>query len=386
MANLHFLKSVELFEGLSESELTSLLPLMEKFVFEKGEVVFNEGEEGRFLYIILDGEVEVLKEGRGAAEGFQLGSLKRHDWFGEMVFFGVSTRADSAKASTRTEVLGIPLEKLIQLAKEEGLYSRIVFNLARKMNSRIDAMNQKLVGILEKKIQILRTHDHMSHLIINLFFLFVFFFYTYKLFDEYAPTSWMEVVVPSVLILCFMGSVIWLVKKSGDPLSVYGVTSRKWKRYAMEGAILTLPILIAMVPFKWLLIQTVPAFRNLELFSLGSSGGDLLHSQHSFLPIILYCALVPLQEFIARGCLQTTLQNFFRSPNRVFLAILTSNLLFFLFHGFKSFSFAAFAFVFGLFWGWLYSRQQSIVGSSVSHILLGFWAFGFLNFQSILIR
>jgi membrane protease YdiL (CAAX protease family) len=33
------------------------------------------------------------------------------------------------------------------------------------------------------------------------------------------------------------------------------------------------------------------------------------------------------------------------------------------------------AFVAGLFWGWLYARQRSLVGVSISHVLLGFWAF-----------
>ena len=33
------------------------------------------------------------------------------------------------------------------------------------------------------------------------------------------------------------------------------------------------------------------------------------------------------------------------------------------------------AFAAGLFWGWLYARQRALAGVSVSHIVLGFWAF-----------
>ena len=36
---------------------------------------------------------------------------------------------------------------------------------------------------------------------------------------------------------------------------------------------------------------------------------------------------------------------------------------------------AVIAFVAGLFWGWLYARQSGLIGVSVSHVLLGLWAF-----------
>ena len=37
-------------------------------------------------------------------------------------------------------------------------------------------------------------------------------------------------------------------------------------------------------------------------------------------------------------------------------------------------------FVTGLFWGWLYSRQHSLVGVSVSHLLLGLTALEIVGF------
>lgn len=52
-----------------------------------------------------------------------------------------------------------------------------------------------------------------------------------------------------------------------------------------------------------------------------------------------------------------------------------ANIIFSAAHLYVSPGLAVMAFVAGLFWGWLYARQGTLVGVSVSHVLLGFWAF-----------
>ena len=46
--------------------------------------------------------------------------------------------------------------------------------------------------------------------------------------------------------------------------------------------------------------------------------------------------------------------------------------------------FSLIVFAFGIFWGYLYEKQRTIVGVSLSHALLAAWAFLFLNFQHLL--
>ena len=82
----------------------------------------------------------------------------------------------------------------------------------------------------------------------------------------------------------------------------------------------------------------------------------------------------PLQEFLVRGILQGTLEEFLIGKYRVLLAILISNLIFSFIHLPLSMFMVALTFFAGLFWGWLYSRQKSILGVSISHFILGIWA------------
>ncbi|HGC5656427.1 hypothetical protein SFB48_01050 [Legionella pneumophila] len=37
-------------------------------------------------------------------------------------------------------------------------------------------------------------------------------------------------------------------------------------------------------------------------------------------------------------------------------------------------TFASLTFIAGLFWGWLFHRQKSLLGVSVSHVILGVWS------------
>ena len=237
----------------------------------------------------------------------------------------------------------------------------------------------------------------MSRFIIYLFILLTFFVYTLKFFEQYGSYSTISQLAASLFIIFFGIACILLVKRSHYSHEFYGLSFKNWQKNAVEAVLFTIPILIFMVGLKWFLIKTVPEFNKLSVFEFGNKSHTFLQTafDHIFgkpqklvnfhILLIFYILLVPVQEFIARGCMQGALRNFFTTPNRAFLAILTSNLLFGLFHGLKSFTFALCAFFLGIVWGWIYERQKTIIGPCVSHMLVGVWAFGVLNYQSILI-
>jgi hypothetical protein len=54
-------------------------------------------------------------------------------------------------------------------------------------------------------------------------------------------------------------------------------------------------------------------------------------------------------------------------------SIVLSNILFAGGHSHISFGFALSVFVPGIFWGWLFAKQNSLIGVSVSHVLIGVW-------------
>ena len=166
-------------------------------------------------------------------------------------------------------------------------------------------------------------------------------------------------------------------------------------RYAKEGVLWTAPVLVLMLVVKWILVMFVSRFNDLGIIGMSTHGGFMMslfdpskieqQKEHFWIALAVYVALVPIQELVTRGLLQGCLCNFFTSSHRVILSIITSNLLFGLFHGFKTISFSLVACVLGVFWGWIYHKQHSLVGPIVSHALIGIWGFGFLNYGRLLI-
>jgi hypothetical protein len=72
--------------------------------FEAGETIFEEGEEGKHVYVIKSGTVEVLRK---SAEGTpeMIAQLGPGNHFGEMALLGKAPRNATTRAATAVEVL-----------------------------------------------------------------------------------------------------------------------------------------------------------------------------------------------------------------------------------------------------------------------------------------
>lgn len=74
--------------------------------YEPGEVVFDEGDSGDSLYMILSGQVEVSKLLGGQPQ--VIGTLQAGEYFGEMALLGRQPRSASTRALTPLDLLVLP--------------------------------------------------------------------------------------------------------------------------------------------------------------------------------------------------------------------------------------------------------------------------------------
>lgn len=104
-------------------------------VFETGEFIFREAEPGDTMFIVLSGQVEILKRTtRGANR--QLALLNQGDIFGEMSLLDTLPRSASAVAKERTEVLAIQedgFEKLLARNPQFGI--KLMKSLSKKLRT-----------------------------------------------------------------------------------------------------------------------------------------------------------------------------------------------------------------------------------------------------------
>jgi len=132
MRNIGFLKKVSLLSPLLKSELQLLGQALETRKFKKGEVIFNQGDEGEHFYIIKAGTVVGIKRTGKKKDEF---CLQSGDFFGERALLKQEPRAATTTCKTdvvlmllsRSEfgaVLG-PLEDIMSRHTEEYDKSQI---------------------------------------------------------------------------------------------------------------------------------------------------------------------------------------------------------------------------------------------------------------------
>lgn len=131
------LRDIGLFGGLSDEALEKLAESLEVITLEPGAVVFKEGDSGREMYVLLAGEIEVLKHSKSLRET-RVALLGPNDWFGEMSILDVMPRSATVRTLSPSRVLRITAHDLDALYRRDlRSYSLLVLNVAREMSRRL---------------------------------------------------------------------------------------------------------------------------------------------------------------------------------------------------------------------------------------------------------
>ena len=104
MRRADLLSKNPLFEGLPHGTIGRLLPRMFEKQYEPGDVVFRSGDPGRGLFIVLDGEVEIVRQIGEDAE-MRLAVYGGNTAFGELALIDDHPRAATARVLKPTRML-----------------------------------------------------------------------------------------------------------------------------------------------------------------------------------------------------------------------------------------------------------------------------------------
>jgi CRP/FNR family cyclic AMP-dependent transcriptional regulator len=145
---LPVLREIGLFGGLDDSVLESFVQKLPVVEFAPGDVVFREGELGRDMFIVLGGEMEIVKQSK-QSHGSRVAMLGPLDWFGEMSILDVMPRSATVRALAPSRAVKLSATDLDTLYRKDlKAYSIIVLNIAREMSRRLRVAD----GILAEMI------------------------------------------------------------------------------------------------------------------------------------------------------------------------------------------------------------------------------------------
>ena len=142
------LSSLEVFSALEGRELEQVARVAVPRTFERGEMIFREGDPGEALYVVRSGSVSIRRDhpdGRTLA----LAELRPASMFGELAAFGDEVRSATAEALEATAlvaILGADMRRVMRSDPEIAL--KMLAALAarvRRLNDRLAAQSFQTV-------------------------------------------------------------------------------------------------------------------------------------------------------------------------------------------------------------------------------------------------
>lgn len=132
------LRDIGLFGGISDESLGRLASELPEVRAEPGKIVVQEGELSTEMFVVIGGELEVIKR---AADGstVKVALLGPGDWFGEMAILDVQPRSASVRALAPSVLLSMTADHvdrlLYRVAPKD--YSLLIMNIARELSRRL---------------------------------------------------------------------------------------------------------------------------------------------------------------------------------------------------------------------------------------------------------
>ncbi len=127
------IKNVPLFSELTDQELSLLAASGSRQKFPDKNVIFQEGDSGEVLFIILSGKVKVLLTGKNGQE-FILSHLGPGNFFGEMAILESAPRSASVITVEPSEFFLLGQKELTELLKHHpDIAMKILKNLSQRL-------------------------------------------------------------------------------------------------------------------------------------------------------------------------------------------------------------------------------------------------------------
>ncbi len=334
------LRAAPLFDSLNDEDLSALVPFLTQASFDNGDLLIEEEAEGRNLLVVVEGQA----------------------------------RSATIQADTQIRVLVLSWDSFESFGEANSRAAqRIMVNIARRVSDRVRSLNADTVTRLELEVRSQKERAMMGRLITYVILLLFGYNLTLQATMRLSTDPFWANVISFAIVTVFGVALVALARQAGYPWSEYGINLRRWRASLRESLWWTLAVAIVLTIGKWILVSTVPRYAGVPV--LGPFEGTL-----SVWALTIYGLLAPVQEFIARGVLQSSFERFYAGRRGPLVANIVANALFSAAHVHLSAAFAAIVFLPGLLWGYLYSRNKTLLGVSVSHILLGWYAVFLLRF------
>ena len=143
MLDIDFLKSVNIFSDLSDSELKSIQELCKTRKYPKNSMIILEEEMGDVVFIVMSGTVKITRVNDEGKEVI-LAMLGSGEVFGEMAILDGESRSANALSQENCEVVTINREDFLNLLKTNN---KVALNLMTEFAIRLRKSDQQIEAL-----------------------------------------------------------------------------------------------------------------------------------------------------------------------------------------------------------------------------------------------
>lgn len=152
------LGSLPILKDADAEIIQAISPLTKSRSFAKGTVILHEGDRNTTLFLLVDGEIEVVVDGISIAK-----MRRRGDIFGEMSIVSKKTVSATIKARTDVEALCIDMEGLRARADNEIKLQVILYRVfSIILSEKLNSTNQKAKQFEEMARELQKMQDALS--------------------------------------------------------------------------------------------------------------------------------------------------------------------------------------------------------------------------------
>lgn len=138
LKKVDFLGELVLFNELTTLELLRVLRVVYEQSYEDGDKVVSEGEPSGSIYLLVEGQVEVMRHGK------VLATLESGDHFGELSMFEGATSSVDVVSKGKALVFAVPHQHFKTMISEDPLLgNKLLWNITYQLANHLTRMNQR---------------------------------------------------------------------------------------------------------------------------------------------------------------------------------------------------------------------------------------------------
>ncbi len=144
-----FLVRTPFFGGLPDEGLERIVGMLDEKSFNKGDAVFREGDPGRSMFIIGDGELVACRAGPSGM-AVKLTRYHRGDFFGETTLIAMLPRSNTVFAETPATLYELTSGHLYRLYQQDvATYIFVLQNINRELCRRLHKGEGRIASVAD---------------------------------------------------------------------------------------------------------------------------------------------------------------------------------------------------------------------------------------------